>query len=463
MKTLLFIPFLFMCSMVIAQCLEFRVQESYGNDVFDAKWNGIDICENEEKINIGSKTVYILSSDKNSYGDFVFSIKEAIGYGWPEVGYVKVASKMDVIEVKFLAAKVRYSVESPSQKAEREEKNQEFERKERNKKLAIDKTLYSSIDNALNAKNLKLSKSLIGKLNSPNSYPRYTKYIEMIKNDQLYSDSKKYNLILLKINDGDFTNARKEIQDLYYPDRFPCSTSDLQKKEDEFLKNQIINLVSQKRFIEAGTIYESKSLNDKMLFDVIQNQILRISLDKEPDDLETFNLLVSKLTENKFLNLSQGIYILESDTITGLTLTDNNSGQKFQLEDKVIIEKKEGFDRINQFVKKIEIKKTITLHGVKLNPRWDGLLDNGSLTMRFFKANKKGKTIILGGVKDTPPSKYTNIEIVPGLLNNISFEAELGLKKGRFIFLNKIYFNGVEKFNKLVVEEEILDLIWFYF
>ena len=285
----------------------------------------------------------------------------------------------------------------------------------------------------------------------------------MIKNDQLYSDSKKYNLILLKINDGDFTNARKEIQDLYYPDRFPCSTSDLQKKEDEFLKNQIINLVSQKRFIEAGTIYESKSLNDKMLFDVIQNQILRISLDKEPDDLETFNLLVSKLTENKFLNLSQGIYILESDTITGLTLTDNNSGQKFQLEDKVIIEKKEGFDRINQFVKKIEIKKTITLHGVKLNPRWDGLLDNGSLTMRFFKANKKGKTIILGGVKDTPPSKYTNIEIVPGLLNNISFEAELGLKKGRFIFLNKIYFNGVEKFNKLVVEEEILDLIWFYF
>ena len=196
---------------------------------------------------------------------------------------------------------------------------------------------------------------------------------------------------------------------------------------------------------------------------MLQNQILRISLDKEPDDLETFNLLVSKLTENKFLNLSQGIYILESDTITGLTLTDNNSGQKFQLEDKVIIEKKEGFDRINQFVKKIEIKKTITLHGVKLNPRWDGLLDNGSLTMRFFKANKKGKTIILGGVKDTPPSKYTNIEIVPGLLNNISFEAELGLKKGRFIFLNKIYFNGVEKFNKLVVEEEILDLIWFYF
>jgi len=191
------------------------------------------------------------------------------------------------------------------------------------------------------------------------------------------------------------------------------------KKEDEFLKTQIINLVSQKRFIEAGTIYESKSLNDKMLFDVIQNQILRISLDKEPDDLETFNLLVSKLTENKFLNLSQGSYILESDTITGLTLTNNNSGQKFQLDDKVIIEKKEGFDRINQFVKKIEIKKTITLHGVKLNPRWDGLLENGSLTMRFFKANKKGKTIILGGVKDTPPSKYTNIEIVPGLLNNI--------------------------------------------
>lgn len=155
-----------MCSMVIAQCLEFRVQESYGNDVFNAKWKSIDICEKEGEINIGSKTVYILSSYKNSYGDKVYSIKEARGYGWPEVGYVKVASKMDVIEVKFLAANVRYSLESPSQKAEREEKNQELERKERNKKLAIDKTLYSSIDNALEAKEYFKALQLFSNLNS---------------------------------------------------------------------------------------------------------------------------------------------------------------------------------------------------------------------------------------------------------------------------------------------------------
>ena len=228
-------------------------------------------------------------------------------------------------------------------------------------------------------------------------------------------------------------------------------------------KNLIKEKLNSNQIIEAATIYESINLEDKALFDEIQNRILKITITKQPNDNEVFNLLISKLGEEKLSNLSQGSYVLSSDTISGLTLRDNNTGQIFQLGDKMLTEKSGEFDRINQFEKKLELKKTKSLHGVKLNSQWDGNLSNGSITMRFFKADKKGKTVILGGVKDIPPSKYTNVEIVPGELNNISFDDELDLKKGRFIYLNKVYLNGEEKLVTTVEEQEVLDLDWFYF
>lgn len=226
---------------------------------------------------------------------------------------------------------------------------------------------------------------------------------------------------------------------------------------------QIKEKINTNEIIEAARIFESNNLYDTNLFNVIQNRILKISLNKQPNDNESFNILISKLGEEKLLKLSQGNYILSSDTISGLTLKDNNTGQIVQLGNEVLIEKLGKFDRVNQFEKKIEINKIISLYGVKLNNQWNGNLSNGSISMRFFKANKKGKTLIIGGVKDIPPKKYTNVEIVPDGLKNISFDSKLDLKKGRFIFLYKIYLNGEEKLVKTVEEQEILDLDWFYF
>jgi hypothetical protein len=229
------------------------------------------------------------------------------------------------------------------------------------------------------------------------------------------------------------------------------------------IKNQIKENLNANQIIEAAKIYELNSLNDNFIFDEIQRRISKISLDKQPNDVEVFKLLNSKLGEDKLLDLPQGSYTLSSDTTTGLTFIDNNTGQIFKLDNNVISEKIGKFDRINQFAKKIEIKKTVTLHGVKLNPQWNGNLSNGSVTIRFFKASKKGKTVILGGVKDDPPSKYTNVEIVPGGLKNVLFDAQLELKKGKFLYSFKISFNGVERLNKVIEEKDVLDLDWFYF
>jgi hypothetical protein len=236
-----------------------------------------------------------------------------------------------------------------------------------------------------------------------------------------------------------------------------------QKVQIASIKNQIKEKINTNKIIEAARIFESNNLDDTNLFNVIQNRILKISLNKQPNDNESFNILISKLGEEKLLKLSQGNYILSSDTISGLTLKDNNTGQIVQLGNEVLIEKLGKFDRVNQFEKKIEINKIISLYGVKLNNQWNGNLNNGSISMRFFKANKKGKTLIIGGVKDIPPKKYTNVEIVPDGLKNISFDSKLDLKKGRFIFLYKIYLNGEEKLVKTLEGQEILDLDWFYF
>jgi hypothetical protein len=229
-------------------------------------------------------------------------------------------------------------------------------------------------------------------------------------------------------------------------------------------KNRIREKINSLQVEEAANIYEGNWLEDKQLFDEIQTKILAIPTNKQLDDSEAFNLLIStKPAAERFLTLSQGSFTLSSDTISGVTLTDNSSGQKFVIDNKAMIIKYGKFDRVNQFQKTLEIKKSKTLHGVKLNPKWNGNLSSSGITMRFFKAEKKGKTIILGGVSDNPPSKYSNVEVVPGLLENVSFDEKLELKKGKFIYLNKIIINGVEKINIALEDKETLDLVWFYF
>lgn len=322
--------FIFISSLQLkAQCLDFNVEESSGNDVCNARWNGIEICEDEQKIKIGTKTVYIVRSNQNTYGDWVYSIQEAKGYGWPEVGYVKVASTMDIIEVKFLAAVARYSVESPYEKAERERQYQKSLQEEQSRKLASDKATYPSIDQALNSKNLSLSKQLIEKLNSPSSYPRYSEYNEMVQKNNLESDSKKYNIILSKINAGDFNSARIDIRGLNYPNKFPYN-SEMQKKEDEFLKVKISSLISQSKLEEAVENYDLLNLQESK---TSLHSDLKTSLINYYKSLEqplSNEQLTKIINENKqvFAKMSIGEYKINSDSDGNLSMNGQSIGVK---------------------------------------------------------------------------------------------------------------------------------------
>jgi hypothetical protein len=124
-------------------------------------------------------------------------------------------------------------------------------------------------------------------------------------------------------------------------------------------KKRIREKINSLQLEEAANIYEGNWLEDKQLFDEIQTKILAIPINKQLGDSESFNLLIStKPATEKFLTLSQGSFTLSSDTISGVTLTENSSGQKFVIDNKAMIIKYGKFDRVNQFQKTLEIKKS---------------------------------------------------------------------------------------------------------
>jgi hypothetical protein len=312
-----------------AQCLDFNVEESSGNDVFNARYNGIQICEDQKEITVGTERYYITRSTKNVYGEWIYYTQESRGYGWPEVGYVKVASTMDIIEVKFLAAIARYSVESPYKKAERERENQKRVQEEQNRRLAYDKKLFPSIDHALNAKDLQLAKSLIVKLNSPASYPRMNEYNDLLKKELIDSDTKQYSLILSKINNGDFNNARLEIRGLNYPDKFP-HMSVLDRKEDEFLKDKILTLIAQEKFDEAVEAYDALNLPEAKT--TVEAELRAAASNYYKSVQQTFSneQLTKIVNDNKqvFSKLSVGEYTLVSDSEGNLSVNSQSIGIK---------------------------------------------------------------------------------------------------------------------------------------
>jgi hypothetical protein len=173
MRVYLALSIFFLNLSSFAQCLDFEVKDVSGNDVYNAKWNGISICEDDKEISIGSETAYISRSLKNSYGDFIFYIQERLGYGWPEVGYVKVASTLDIIEVKFMNSVVRYGVISSIQKAREEQEAQNRIDREKTNKLANDQKKYAEIDKLIKSNQIKLAVLETDKLNFPEKYNNY--------------------------------------------------------------------------------------------------------------------------------------------------------------------------------------------------------------------------------------------------------------------------------------------------
>lgn len=374
-----------------AQCIDFNVEESSGNDVFNARWNGIQICEDQKEITVGTETYYISRSNKNVYGDWIYYTQESRGYGWPEVGYVKVASTMDIIEVKFLAAIAKFSVESPYKKAEREREEQNRAREEQNRRLADDKKMYLLIDKALNAKDLQLSKSLVDKLNSPSSYPRLKEYNEMLQKERLDIDAKKYAAILYKINNGEFNDARADIRGLNYPDKFP-HIAELQKKEDEFLKDKIRTLLSQEKFDEAAEAYDVLNLQDTKKTILEELRTSAADYYKTVQQTLSNEQLTKIINDNKqlFSKLPVGEHTLLSDSEGNISVNAQSIGIKIEPLSKSL--GKRSSITVNTGAKAIiKINQTTTNDGP------EKILVSTNKTVYQTRKGKLYKHVFLGG------------------------------------------------------------------
>jgi hypothetical protein len=236
------------------------------------------------------------------------------------------------------------------------------------------------------------------------------------------------------------------------------------------LKNLINLKLQSKEYVEAARLYESNNINDQYIFQEIQKGIKSFYVEQTPNEEEIIKLITTKYNLDSLINLSSGQYKLISNLNEGLFLVNNSNDKKINLDKNAYSIIVGQFERINQFEKQIDINITKNLIGIVLNSQWKGNLSNSNITMRFFKAQKKGKTIMLGGAKDTPPNKYTIIERVPFInnLSNVFYNEEYELKKGRFIYMKKLMINGKE-FDSIdpsiavELDLEFYNLDWFWF
>jgi len=136
----LFVLFSFINTSFSQECVEFEYESLLsGYDFINFSFNPtFKVCEEDKEINIGSETYYYTKGIKNYYGDFYYAIQEARGYGWPEIGYVKIGASMNVVEIKFMNTTAKFSIISPEVRKKRQaiaELNRLLQEEKRKEKL----------------------------------------------------------------------------------------------------------------------------------------------------------------------------------------------------------------------------------------------------------------------------------------------------------------------------------------
>jgi hypothetical protein len=220
MKNLIFFFFFFFSTTIFSQCINFYFEKHIsGKDFVNFEWrNRLDVCELDKTINFGEETFYITQSKSNLYGDFIYYIKEAAGYGWPEIGYVKIASTLDVVELKFMNSIVQYEIISSYEKEIRdkevkekiEAENKRLEQLkalEDEKKLNADKQKYIQIDKLINEEKWQDAAQMLNVLSFPNSYPKHLEISDKILQIKKIEDSISSIKINLKIKEFDLDSA----------------------------------------------------------------------------------------------------------------------------------------------------------------------------------------------------------------------------------------------------------------
>jgi hypothetical protein len=251
------------------------------------------------------------------------------------------------------------------------------------------------------------------------------------------------------------------------------------KEEKENEKRRLENLIDEKikskDFIAAATLYVNNNIDNFNLYSQISSGLKNTSVNKTPTDEDLKNLISSVVSVDSFFLSNSKYYLLDgssykliSNSKKGLYIIDTIRNHEIFLSKNACSEKIGSlFSVTNEFEKYFSVKFEFQLTGIGLNPQWKGQLQSGDKTMRFFLARKKEDLKFIGGVKDTPPSKYIIDSSVPFKqdLSNVYYFKEIELKKAVGLYDKKIFVNNIFfglKSNVARKESYMLDLDWYY-
>jgi len=275
------------------ECPTFSFKETLsGNDFVNFNWNPtLKVCEDDKPIEIGSETYYYSRSTRNAYGDFVYIIQEARGYGWPEIGYVKIASNFEIVELKFMNSIVKYRLISTIEKArmereeqiEREKRHRQY-KEEENRKAESDKNEYLKIDILVNEKKYKEAYLKIKSLFFPNKYENFILVKKELKKiDSLYKIEISSNA--LKKN---YNLALQNYDNLNFPDDFLFRLTDWIEMDEKLIVNEFEKRRSKNfEFLvkEYLQFWHSKDTNDLNNSEVMKF----LELDKNKNAINKLN------------------------------------------------------------------------------------------------------------------------------------------------------------------------------
>ncbi len=249
MKKLFFLLSIISTSYSFGQCATFNYKETIsGSDFVNFNWNpSLSICENDKTIEFGSERFYYMRNTKNSYGDYIYYIQEARGYGWPEIGYVKIASNLELVELSFMNSIVRYGLISPKAMAQKE-KNEQIEReKEESRKTSSDKSQYEQIKLLIKYNKIVEARSMMLSLNYPDKFDDYSMVQKKHEETEKEADKVTSEKINSLINQNLFENAAEEYDNL--KNKNTEIENNIQNLLDDKYKDSVINLSSKQ--IEA--------------------------------------------------------------------------------------------------------------------------------------------------------------------------------------------------------------------
>lgn len=199
---IVFLTFFSFLTISFAQdCVKFEYESLLsGYDFINFSYNPtLNVCTEDKEIRIGSETFYYTKEIVNYYGDFYYAIQEAPGYGWPEIGYIKIGAKMNVVEIKFMNTTAKFSIISPEVRKKRQQLadlqrliDEEVRKKKEKIQFHEDSLIYPKINSLIKQNKFLDAENTLKTLHFPNAYEKSKLIYEEVRLIKLYNERKSF-------------------------------------------------------------------------------------------------------------------------------------------------------------------------------------------------------------------------------------------------------------------------------